>query len=202
VTKGRVEAFSDGVIAIAITLLVLDIHVPEPRAGASLAHRLATQWPSYAAYVISFATIGIIWINHTAMLRRLVAVDHSILLLNLVLLLTIGLLPFSTALMAAYLKTAHGEKLAAAVYGGSLLLMALAFFAMQQHILRARVHLIHEHLAPQVRRELLRRNFAGLLPYAIATAAAALSPYLTLAITAAIAIFYALPATTGDIPPD
>jgi len=202
VTKGRVEAFSDGVIAIAITLLVLDIHVPEPRPGASLAHRLAVQWPSYAAYVISFATIGIIWINHTAMLRRLVTVDHSVLVLNLLLLLTIGVLPFSTALMAAYLKEPHGEKLAAAVYGGSLLLMALAFFAMQRHILSARVHLLREHLTPEVRRALLRRNFAGVLPYAVATAAAAINPYLTLALTAAIAVFYALPGTTGDTPPD
>src|SRR5438270_1551947 len=201
-SKGRIEAFSDGVIAIAITLLVLDIHVPEPRAGASLAHRLAVQWPSYAAYVISFVTIGIIWINHTAMLRRLVAVDHSLLFLNLILLLTIGVLPFSTALMAAYLKEMHGEKLAAAVYGGSFLLMALAFFAMQQHILRARAHLLREHLTPHVRRAVLRRNFAGVVPYAFAAAAAAVTPYLTLAICAAIAVFYSLPATTGDTPPD
>src|SRR5947208_9776517 len=94
-SKGRIEAFSDGVIAIAITLLVLDIRVPEPGAGASLAHRLAQQWPSYAAYVVSFLTIGIIWINHSAMLRRLASVDHSVLFLNLMLLLTIGVLPFT-----------------------------------------------------------------------------------------------------------
>jgi uncharacterized membrane protein len=201
-SKARIEAFSDGVIAIAITLLVLDIHVPDPGHDGSLAHRLAMQWPSYAAYVVSFLTIGIIWINHTAMLRRLKGVDHSILMLNLILLLTIGILPFTTALMAAYLKAADGEKLAAAVYGGSFLVMGIAFFAMQRHLLRARVHLLQEHLTPAVRRTVLRRNAAGLVPYAVATAAAAVSPYLTLALCGAVAVFYGIPGTTSDTPAD
>jgi len=200
--KPRVEAFSDGVIAIAITLLVLDLHVPEPGSGTSLAHELAKQWPSYAAYVVSFLTIGIIWINHTAMLRRLNRVDHSILFLNLMLLMTIAVLPFTTALMAAYLKATDGENLAAAIYSGSLLLMSLAFFVMHRHLLLARVHFLHEHLTPEVRSAVLRRNARGLLPYAFATAVAALSPYLTLAICGAVAVFYALPATTGDTPPE
>src|SRR3954470_21257643 len=103
-TKTRLEAFSDGVIAIAITLLVLDIKVPPPEAAGSLVHKLAEQWPSYAAYVVSFATIGIIWVNHTAMIRRLGDVDHSILMLNLLLLLCIGVLPFATSLLADYLR--------------------------------------------------------------------------------------------------
>jgi uncharacterized membrane protein len=199
---GRTEAFSDGVIAIAITLLVLDIKVPPPGHDGSLAHRLAEQWPSYAAYVVSFLTIGIIWINHSAMLRRLVAVDHSVLFLNLLLLLTIGVLPFTTALMAAYLKAEDGETLAAAIYGGSFLLMAVAFFGMHQHLLRSRVHLLQEHLTPEVRRAVLWRNAAGLVPYAIATVAALITPYLTLAICAAVAVFYAVPGTTSDTPPD
>ena len=201
-TKSRVEAFSDGVIAIAITLLVLDIHVPEPGGEASLGHRLAEQWPSYAAYVVSFLTIGIIWINHSAMLRRIKGVDHSILFLNLLLLMTVAALPFSTALMAAYLKTSSGEKLAAAIYGGSFLLMALAFFTLQQHLMRRRTSLLEEHLTPDLRRAVIRRNAAGLIPYAVATAAAVITPYLTLAICGAVAVFYALPGTTGDTPPD
>jgi len=200
--KPRVEAFSDGVIAIAITLLVLDLHVPEPGSGTSLAHELAKQWPSYAAYVVSFLTIGIIWINHTAMLRRLNRVDHSILFLNLMLLMTIAVLPFTTALMAAYLKATDGENLAAAIYSGSLLLMSLAFFVMHRHLLLARVHFLHEHLTPEVRSAVLRRNARGLLPYALATVGAMLSPYLTLIICGAVAVFYALPATTGDTPPE
>jgi uncharacterized membrane protein len=200
--KARVEAFSDGVIAIAITLLVLDIHVPEPGGDVSLATRLWEQWPSYAAYIVSFLTIGIIWINHSAMLRRLVAVDHTILFLNLILLMTIGVLPFSTALIAAYLKEAHGENLAAVIYGGSFELMAIAFFTMHRHILRAKVRLLHESLTPDVRRWVLRRNAAGLFPYAIATAGGLISPYVTLVICGLVAGFYGLPGTTRGTPDD
>src|SRR5215211_1586279 len=107
-SPGRLEAFSDGVFAIAITLLVLDIHVPTPQPGANLADELGAQWPSYAAYVVSFLTIGIIWINHHAMFRRAREVDHGIMTLNLLLLLCVGVLPFTTALMAAYLKEGQG----------------------------------------------------------------------------------------------
>ncbi|MGH2914796.1 MAG: TMEM175 family protein [Solirubrobacteraceae bacterium] len=198
-SKARVEAFSDGVIAVAITLLALDLHVPDPSAPGSLAHRLAEQWPNYAAYVVSFLTIGIIWINHHAMLRRLVGVDHAILVLNLVLLMTIGVLPFSTALMAEYLKAAHGENLAALIYAGSFLAMAISFFVMQRYMLTAKQHLLHERLTPVVRRAVLLRNASGLPPYAVAMLAAILSPYLTLAICAAVAVFYALPSTTADV---
>src|SRR4051795_7699837 len=164
-SKARIEAFSDAVIAVAITLLALDLHVPDPGGSASLAHRLGEQWPNYAAYVVSFLTIGIIWINHHAMLQRLVSVDHAILVLNLLLLLTIGVLPFSTALMAEYLNESEGQNLAAVIYGGSFLLMSLAFFAMQRHLLVTKGHLLDERLRPDLRRAVLRRNAIGLLPY-------------------------------------
>jgi uncharacterized membrane protein len=198
VTKTRLEAFSDGVIAIAITLLVLEIRVPPPGAEGTLAHKLGEQWPSYAAYVVSFLTIGVIWINHHAMLRRLKAVDHAVLFRNLLLLLCIGILPWSTALMADYLREGQGQHLAAALYAGSFLAMAVAFYAMQRHVLFAKAHLLDERLGPEERRLVERRNRAGLVPYAVAIAAAALSSYLTLAICAAIAVFYALPSTTSD----
>jgi uncharacterized membrane protein len=197
-SKSRTEAFSDGVIAVAITLLALDLHVPNPAAPGSLAHRLGEQWPNYAAYVVSFLTIGIIWINHHAMLRRLVNADHAVLMLNLVLLLTIGVLPFSTALMAEYLKAGHGDQLAAVIYGGSFLVMGVAFFAMQRHVLLAKQHLLHERVTAEVRRAVLRRNVAGLLPYVFAMLGGILTPYVTLAICALVAGFYALPGTTSD----
>src|SRR5947208_6545618 len=131
------ESFSDGVIAVAITLLVLNISVPEPRllGHHGLAHALLAQWQIYAAYVISFITIGIIWINHHVMIGRLNRADHSILILNLLLLLTIGVLPFATALMSTYLRESHGQLLAAAVSGGAFLLMSIAFPSLNRHIL-------------------------------------------------------------------
>ena len=194
----RLEAFSDGVIAIAITLLVLDIHVPLPRSGASLAHQLGAQWPSYAAYLTSFLTIGIIWINHHAMIRRLRAVDHTILTLNMLLLLTIGVLPFTTALVAAYVKQGHGQHLAAAIYSGSYLLMSIVFAATNRHILFAKVRLHRVELAERERRSIIARGVAGLAPYLLATGLAAVSAYAALAICGAVAIFYALPVASAD----
>jgi uncharacterized membrane protein len=198
VSKSRVEAFSDGVIAIAITLLVLDINVPAPGGGASLASRLGDQWPSYVAYVVSFMTIGIIWVNHHAMLNRIARVTHGVLMLNLLLLLWIGVLPWSTSLFAEYLREDRGQHLAAAVYAGTLLGMAVTFFAMQTYILSARRAVAGAEIGPELRADIIRRNRVGLLPYAVALAAAPLSSYVTLAICGAVALFYALPRTTAD----
>ena len=195
-STNRLEAFSDGVIAIAITLLVLDIKVPDPDSTGSLAHALGELWPNYAAYVVSFLTIGIIWINHHALVRRLREADHSVLMLNLFLLLTIGLLPFTPALLAAYIGE-RGDHLAAAVYGGSLLMMAFGFLMLQRRILFSGSHLLHEHITEEDRMTIWRRNRAGVLPYAAAVAVALISAYATLILCAAIAGFYARPATTS-----
>jgi uncharacterized membrane protein len=197
-SKARIEAFSDGVIAVAITLLALDLKVPLPAGPHSLGHKLAAQWPSYAAYVISFLTIGIIWINHHATLRRLVSVDHTILVLNLILLMTIAVLPFTTALLADYLRASSGGNLAGVVYGGSLLLMAVSFIVLNRHILFSSAELLQEGVTAPARRAILRRNVAGALPYVLATLGAIISPYVTLAICAGVGVFYALPGTTSD----
>ncbi len=198
-STNRLEAFSDGVLAVAITLLVLDIRVPPPGGGSpSLAHNLAQAWPNYAAYVTSFITIGIIWVNHHAMISRLRRADHSILVLNLFLLLSIAILPFATALMARYLREPHGQHVAAAIYSGAFLLMSVIFSVMQRHILFSRSHLLIEGLDEMRRRTILRWGIAGLIPYALATAIAAVSAYVTLAICAAVAVFYALPIASGN----
>jgi uncharacterized membrane protein len=197
VSTNRLESFSDGVIAVAVTLLVLDITVPTPSAHASLAHELAQKWPNYAAYVTSFVTIGIIWINHHAMVSRLREADHMILILNNFLLLTIGILPFATALMAAYLRQPSGEHVAAAVYGGAFLVMAIAFSILNRHILLRKPHMLVEQLPEARRRAILRRTTSGVFPYVLALALAPVSAYLTLAIAAALAVFYALPIASG-----
>ena len=193
----RLESFSDGVIAVAITLLVLDIKVPPQHTGESLLHALLRDWPHYAAYVVSFLTIGIIWINHHAMISRLARADHSILILNLLLLMSIVLLPFTTELMAAYLRASGGESLAAGIYSGSLLLMSLLFSALNRHILLARAHMMRTEIPLEERRRVLSRGITGLIPYLAATLLAVVSPYVTLAICAAVAVFYALPVASG-----
>ena len=176
--KNRVEAFSDGVIAIAITLLVLDIHVPPFRAGQDLGAALAGQWPGYAAYVVSFVTIGIVWINHHATLRRLSCVDHTLLLLNLLLLLVIGVVPWSTSLFAEYLTEPDGGRLAGVIYGGTMLVMTIVFYTMQHHILFGSHRLTREEIDEADARRVGRRARLGLLPYAVATAGALVSAYL------------------------
>jgi len=200
VGTNRLESFSDGVIAVAITLLVLGISIPSPNAthSPSLIYQLGHQWPQYVAYVVSFVTIGIIWINHHAMISRLKRTDHSILILNLLLLLTIGLLPFATGVMAAYLRAPSGQSLAAAVYSGSFLLMSVAFASLNRHILLGRPHMLSAELSLPERRQILARSVIGLVPYLLATILAFVSAYITLAICAALVVFYALPIASGS----
>ncbi len=195
-STNRLEAFSDGVFAIAITLLVLDIDVPGPGSG-HLGRELLAQWPQYAAYAISFLTIGVIWINHHASFSRLASVDHSILIWNLFLLMAVAILPFTTSLMATYLKEGSGESLAAAVYAGSFLLMGAVFGAANHHIYINRAYLLNEEIPEAGRRRTLRNARLGQIPYALATALAFVSPYITLALCAATAVYYALPVASG-----
>ena len=194
-STSRLESFSDGVIAVAITLLVLNLLVPKH--PAHLAHDLAKNWPSYAAYATSFMTIGIIWINHHVMIGRLREADHPILILNLILLLTIGVLPFATDLLAYYLKQGRGQHLAAAVYAGAFLAMSIAFATLNRHILLRKAHMHREQQPIEERRRILARSLIGLAPYAIATGLAAVSQYATLAICFAIAVYYASPISSG-----
>ena len=196
-STGRLESFSDGVIAVAATLLVLNIVVPAPEKTPDLAHTLGHMWPVYAAYATSFITIGIIWINHHAMISRLRLADHAILILNLLLLMSISVLPFATSLIATYLREGHGQKLAAAVYAGSLLVMSLLFVTLNWHILFRKMNLMREKLTLEERRRIISRGAAGILPYTLAAALAPVSPYITLAICGAVAAFYALPIAAG-----
>ncbi|MBV9473146.1 MAG: DUF1211 domain-containing protein [Solirubrobacterales bacterium] len=201
-STGRLEAFSDGVIAVAITLLVLNIQVPtfaETRQHGGLAGALGQNWPVYAAYVTSFLTIGIIWINHHVMIGRLRETDRTILFLNLLLLLSIGVLPFATSLLAAYLRQSNGQHVAAAIYSGSFLVMSVFFTALNRHILMVKHRMLKRSIPAEERRSILLRSIIGVFPYAIATALAAVSSYVTLAICFALAVYYALPIGSGEL---
>src|SRR3954465_12872899 len=129
-TLGRIEAFSDGVFAIAITLLVLEIHVPEdPENG--LGRALLDQWPAYASYIVSFFVIGIIWVNHHAVFDHLQRADRPLLFLNLLLLLFVALLPWPTNLIATYMQEGGSdERVAAVVYSGTMTAMGVTFGAL------------------------------------------------------------------------
>ena len=197
IEKSRIEAFSDGVIAVAITLLVLDLRVPEPDGTADLGSRLAELWPNYLAYVVSFVAIGIMWINHHAMLRRLAGVDHSVMVLNLVLLLCIVVLPFTTSLLATYLDAPAGGRLAAVVYSGSFLVTSVVFLALQCHLVLRRPHLLRRPLTGAGRRAVLVRGAFAPPAYLLAGLLGLATPYLTLAVCVVMGAFYLLvPART------
>src|SRR6516165_10270503 len=120
---GRIEAFSDGVFAIAITLLILDIKVPRAsESSVGLGTLLLRQWPAYVAFLASFAKIGIMWINHHRLFTHIVRSSHALLLLNSLLLLGIVVVPFPTALVAEYFGH-EGEHLAATLFSGTFLLI-------------------------------------------------------------------------------
>jgi uncharacterized membrane protein len=136
-SKTRLEAFSDGVLAVAITLLVLDLHV-NPRTTEGLARQLADQWPSFAAFGVSFLVIGVIWVNHHVVLGMVVAVDRVLLFYNLLLLAFVVSVPFTTSTLAGYLASGRTADVRVAVllYGASMTGMAVAFTLLFARALR------------------------------------------------------------------
>jgi uncharacterized membrane protein len=134
-STNRIEAFSDGVIAIAITLLVLEISVPEESFN-DLWQGIFDQWPSYLAYVTSFLTIGVIWFIHHGIFRRLAFADATITRLNLVLLMLIALLPFPTTLMAEAIDSSESERAAVIFYGLVLFAISAVLNLIWQHVAR------------------------------------------------------------------
>ena len=187
-STSRTETFSDGVFAIAATLLVLELKVPEVEPGG-LADALLDNWPSYATYVVSFLVIGIIWVNHHAVMERIRKVNRPLLFLNLVFLMAVALIPFPTALLADYLQAGHDERLAAVVYGGSMTLMGVTFGSMWAYAVLS-ADLLHEGVDPVRARRSLWIFTAGNPLYVLAIGASLLSATLALAIYALLALFY------------
>jgi len=191
---GRVEAFSDGVMAIAITLLVLDLKVPPPEATASggLVNALIERWPSYVAYLAAFLTIGIIWLNHRTLVDRIARFDARLHWLNLMLLLGVATLPWPTSLVADYvLRGGPDASAATALYGAMATLMALPWGFFWRHLADKPELLEPGYDADYARRE-FRRGFVGLPIYIAATLVALVAPILALVLFLAIAILYAV----------
>jgi TMEM175 potassium channel family protein len=190
-TKTRLEAFSDGVFAIVITLLVIELHVPEVGEGESLARALWHQWPSYAGYLVSFAVVGVIWLNHHRVFDQIVRVDRPVMLLNLLLLLWVALIPFPTNVVATYLRDG-GEpaSTALAVYGGVMLAFFAFFGALYAWITHDERLLGALPPAAELRRARLR-FMIGSAFYVIAFALSWVWAPLALALHGAMALYYA-----------
>ena len=186
----RLEAFSDGVFAIAATLLVLELRVPSDTTDLSGA--LLRLWPAYAAYLVSFLTIGIIWVNHHTLLAHCRRVDRRFLYLNLMLLIAVGIVPFPTALVGQYILSEHAATAALVVYGLGALLIAIAFtgvflYATYDH------RLVGDAGAARRVRDEGRLFPIGLAAYSLGIALAFVAPIASLAVYGATALFYALP---------
>jgi uncharacterized membrane protein len=189
----RLEAFSDGVFAIAITLLVLEIPVPDVEQGG-LADALLDEWPAYAAYVVGFAIIGIIWINHHAVLGYIERADRGLLLLNLNLLLWVALIPWPTHLLAEYMQAGGSDERAAAlVYALTMTIMGVSFGGMWLYITR-RAGVGVAQLEPAEVRSRTMRFVIGVPMYVLSIALAFVSAPACLAVNALLAVYYALPA--------
>jgi uncharacterized membrane protein len=182
----RLEAFSDGVFAVAITLLILEINVP---GEVNLWHQLKEEWPSFASFFVSFWVIGIIWVNHHGLLDHLKRVDRPVLYLNLLVLMTVVFIPFSTALMAEHLKSGADERVAAIVYALAFLAMGIAFNFFWTYIVKHR-----RELGVEIPDEEVRRTSIGFMIgspiYAVAVITAFISPAVVLIIIAAVAAYY------------
>jgi uncharacterized membrane protein len=190
VRTSRLEAFSDGVFAIAATLLVLELRVPAE--SADLGGALLRLWPAYAAYLVSFLTIGIIWVNHHTLLEHCKSVDRRFLYLNLLLLIAVGIVPFPTALVGQYILSEHGATPALVVYGFGGLLIAIAFtgvFLYATHDQR----LVGDRAAARRVRDEGRLFPIGLAAYTLGIALAFVAPLASLAVYGLTALFYALP---------
>ncbi|HEY2600153.1 MAG TPA: TMEM175 family protein [Thermoleophilaceae bacterium] len=153
--SARTEAFSDGVFAIAITLLVLEISVPKSEFH-DLWRGIANQWPSYLSYITSFMTIGGLWLVHHAIFRRLVNADTVVIRLNLLLLMAVSFLPFPTKLMAEALHQHAGERQAVLFYGAVLFVITSLITAMARYA--AREHLVEDNVTREELQALVNRT--------------------------------------------
>ncbi len=188
----RMEAFSDGVLAIAVTLLVLDLHVPPSNAlHEPLAVALAHEWPAYAAYVTSFLIIGIIWVNHHAVFELVARVDRNVLFLNLLLLMSVVAIPFATALLSEYLLAGNGDaRSAALVYSAVMLAMSIGFAALYTYV-ALHPALLADAVDPgAVRGSIVRFSAVGIGLYLVTLGIAVASAPACLVAHFVIAIYY------------
>ena len=182
-TPARLETFSDGVFAIAATLLILDVH----RAPGSVAHGLVHAWPSYAAYAISFLTIGIIWMNHQTVFSQIARVDRTFLMINVVFLMVVAFSPFPTRVLASTLR--EGGRAGAFAYGLTFSLMAVCYGGLWLYASR-NGRLLREDADPKTVSGITRSFAPGSLMYVTAMLSALISGYVAVALFAAIALFY------------
>jgi len=189
---GRVEAFSDGVFAVAITLLVLDLRVPPDIKEDKLLVSLLQAWPTYLAFVTSFATIGIMWINHHRLFTHIKRTNTMLLLLNLLLLLMIVFVPFPTALLADYI-TSTNQQLVALIYSGTFVVLAI-LFNLLWHYATYKGRLLGKQADLSGVRAISRQYLFGPLLYGLALGLVWINVPASVILNLLLAIFFAIPS--------
>lgn len=191
--RGRLEAFSDGVFAIAMTLLVLNLNIKELTHGTHLLDALVMLWPSFLSYAVSFMVLGIIWANHHYLFSYIKRVDHLFLLINVLFLMIVAFIPFPASLIAGYLHLPAERRAAALFYSGTMVLMALAYLGIWSYA-TLNHRLVDSALEPAFIRITTRRYRYGLFLYLLAFTTAYWSFAASMAIQIFIALFFMLPA--------
>jgi len=198
--RSRLEAFSDGVFAVAITLLALDLTVEGPGHGPLL-DQLYDKWPAFLAYLISFFMIGIVWVNHHALVRSITKADRLLLFLNLVLLLFVVLIPFATATEADYFPANDPDgQLAMVLYAGVFLGMSIGFGAIFEWTLHGQR--VSQPLPPERHWPARARFVGGGLVYVVAILIALVNDVASFVLIAAVAVYYILERTPSSAGPD
>jgi uncharacterized membrane protein len=190
---GRLEAFSDGVFAIAITLLVLELDVP-PGSAEHLLRAILHEWPAYLAYVTSFMTIGVVWLQHSTITSTLRSADSTLYRLNFVVLLLVSFLPFPTKLVAEFIREHEPEQVAVVFYGLTLLALDLAMTALLRYTVEHR-RLVKDEVDEDTARAALRRQPSYVF-YAAAIGIGYLLPLVGVGLYLAIALYLGIPART------
>jgi uncharacterized membrane protein len=188
VETGRLEAFADGVFAIAATLLILNVTVHAP--GAGLGHAVLRAWPEYAAYIVSFVTIGIMWLNHHMCMKLIGTADRTFMVINLFLLMCIAFVPFPTNLIAEHIRD-NGLRAAALTYGVNLTITA-CFFGLFWFYAAHRRRLIVKDADPRLISGITRSYLPGAPIYGAATLVALWNAQVSVALFGLIALFYVL----------
>jgi uncharacterized membrane protein len=189
VDKGRLEAFSDGVLAVAITLLVLDLHLDVSSGHEAVATQLRDEWPSFAAYFMSFIFIGVIWVNHNALLALAARIDRVLTFYNLMLLMFVTTMPFTTATFAGFLREGGTDaRWAVVLYGISTEGMAISFTVILARMVNH--GLLAHPVDPAIGRKAVFRFGLGALTYPVATLIGLLSPPAMLLAYTATAAYY------------
>ena len=196
--RGRLEAFSDGVFAVAITLLALNLTLAGPGHG-TLPSQLSAHWAAFAGYLISFFTIGIIWVNHHALVRQIKSVDRTLLFVNQLLLLFVVLIPVSTAIATDYLPNKPYAGLAMVLYAGIFLGMSVGFSAIFEWTLHGQR--VYQPLPVEQHWPARRRFVSGALVYVLAIVVAvfnALAAFVLIGLVAVYYIFERTPPSPGS----